>query len=496
MSLFFLFNNVHFALEMVGAVAVFMAAWLTADTYAVKREARTLMRAVGFGCAALWQILYAISLGNDVLSYAGFTLYLIGLLLILGSYLQKQKLQVQAVVVLPAFALWSASLYGASALLLALIAFFSWRRSVEEHNVAQVPLSLGFILLSASALLQVFHTGSQIDIIVIAGQIVELIGFVMIARWVWQYLQLRIQESLIVILVSAALFLSTLVTLAFSMILLSQVTSETERNLLTDVRVLDLSIRQLKDEALAKTIVISKDDELSQALVGGDFAALERLTETLMQEYSLGFVTLADKDGSVLIRAHALSRRGDSLIGERAFEEASEGQRFATIEDSAVENFSIRAGAPIVVDGTVVGEVIAGYPLDNALVDNIKRVTGLEMFVYKGMIPVAATALSEDGRTRLTGIELSDGRIRSSVLEEGKTVTARTELYGEPFQASYLALSNGDGKIVGMISAAKPEQDILDIANSTNRLTLMTVLFIMLLLAYPIYALTRRLTEQ
>ena len=47
----------------------------------------------------------------------------------------------------------------------------------------------------------------------------------------------------------------------------------------------------------------------------------------------------------------------------------------------------------------------------------------------------------------------------------------------------------------GMISAAKPQQDILDVENSTNRLTLITVIVIMLVLSWPIYAFTRRLTE-
>ncbi len=493
MSLYFLFNNVHFALEVLGAVSMLMAAWLTADTYSVKKDTLTLARAIGFGLLAIWQIIYAVSLGNDVFSYVGFAAYLIGLALILSSFVKKQALQTLAILVVPAFALWSDTLYAIAFLLAALIAYFSYRRSRDSMDNAQLPLSSAFVFLAIAALLAVFETENQGGTISMLGMVAEFFGFLALARWVWQYLELRIQESLVIILISTSLFLSTAVTLAFSMILINQVTVETESSLVTDVRVLDLTIQSLKELALAETVLISRDQSLVQAVASGDYAGMVRLSEELMEKSSLGFVTIASEDGSVLVRAHALSRRGDSLLGDRSFEEAINGNPFVTIEDSSVEDFSIRSGAPIISEGAAIGAVIAGYPLDNALVDNIKRVTGLEMFVYEGMVPVAATALAEDGRTRLTGVALSDAEIEKAVIKDGNTITARTELYGEPFHASYLPLANGDGKIVGMISAAKPEQDILDIANSTNRLTLFTVLLITLLSAFPIYFLTKRL---
>lgn len=495
MSLLFLINNFHFALELIGAVALLMAAWLTFDTYTFRKDALTLTRAVGLGLCALWETIYALNSGNDILSYGGFLLFLLGLVLVMVSFFKKDELHMQAIIVVPAFSLWSGYLHGAAAALLAAVAYFSYRISKKEMNKTWNSFSLAFLLFAVAELLGIVFPDNQATFFLALRYVAEGAAFVLLVRWVWQFLQLRIRESLVLIFISAALILSTVVTLAFSTILVNQIVSETETNLVTDARVLDLSIGGLKEEALAKTALIARNDTLAIAVAANDFPQLERISETFLETYNLGFVTITGKDGEVLVRAHALSRRGDSLSGERALEEALHGTPFVTVETSPVENLSIRAGAPIQKGGSIIGTVIAGYPLDNALVDNIKRITGLEMFIYSADTSVAGTALATDGRTRITGIPLSDKAVKKTVLEEGKTGTAQVSFFGQPFRASYLPLKNGDDKIIGMISAAKPEQDILDIANATNRLTLITVMLIMLFLSWPIYLFTKRLTE-
>ncbi len=497
MSFYFFVNNFHFALELLGAVALFMAAWLTFDTYSVSREGRVLVRTLGFGLFALWQVIAATNTGNDLLSFVGFALFVIGLVCILGSFLKRQKLAAMpAILIVPSFATFTGSLYGVAAILLLAIAYASNLQSKKEFNTTWRPFSIAFLLLCIGSVLGIFAKGNEVSVFALAGDALELVGFLFLFAWVWQFLALRIRESLIIIFISATLLLSTIVTLAFSTILITQITSQTESSLLTNARVLDLNIKGLKQESLAEATLLSVDPGLGDAIVANDFPTLQTIAEGFMEQYALGFVTITDAQGTVLIRAHALSRLNDSLSGERAFEEALIGSAFVTVESSPVEKLSIRAGAPVTQDGKVVGTVIAGYPLDNALVDSIKRVTGLEMFVYENDTSVAATAFALDGRTRLTGLRLTDDKVGNSVLKDGQSMTAQTDFYGQPFLASYLPLTSGDDKIVGMLSAAKPQQDILDIVNATNRLTLITVILIMLVLAYPVYIFTRRLTDE
>src|SRR5882724_4293523 len=106
MSLAFFINNLHFALALLGAVVMLMATWLTIDAYRFRPEGAILTRAMGLGLYALWQLIYAINAG-DVLSYIGSGLLLVGLALIVGSFLATKKLEVQAVLVVPAFTAWS-----------------------------------------------------------------------------------------------------------------------------------------------------------------------------------------------------------------------------------------------------------------------------------------------------------------------------------------------------------------------------------------------------
>ena len=72
MSISFYIHNAHFALELIGAVVFLMAAWLTFDTYTLRREATTLARAIGLSLCALFEIVQAANSGSDILSYLGF----------------------------------------------------------------------------------------------------------------------------------------------------------------------------------------------------------------------------------------------------------------------------------------------------------------------------------------------------------------------------------------------------------------------------------------
>lgn len=400
------------------------------------------------------------------------------------------------ILIVPSFAAVKGPLFAVAAFLLFAVAYASYRQSKKEFNDTWKRFSIAFLILGVGSVFTIFSGGNEAGFFALLGAAADLIGFGFLFAWVWQFLALRIRESLIIIFISAALLLSTVVTLAFSTILITQITGQTQASLLTDARVLDLDIKGLEQVSLASAVLLSKNPLLAEAIADNDFPALQAMAESFLEQYSLGFVTVADARGTVLVRAHALSKRGDSLSGERAFEEALSGEAFVTVEDSPVEKLSIRAGAPVARKGSVIGAVIAGYPLDNALVDGIKRITGLEMFVYQGDTSVAATAFAEDGRTRLTGLRLQDASVADSVLKDGRSMTARANLRGQPFLASYLPLINGDAKIVGMISAAKPQQDILDIANATNRLTLITVIIVMLVLAFPVYVFTKRLTDE
>ena len=494
MSLYFLVNNLHFAFGMIGAIVLVMASWLTFDSFRLKHDTPMFLRFSGLTLFSIWQIIHSLDVTNDAVLYIGYGFLIIGLALIVISFLKTKQLAVNAIVIIPAFSLWYQQLSIVSTILFLAIAYLAFKQGKKEYNKTWTPFAVAFSLFGITYLLNIFlQIGDKISFIYIASNLIEIAGFVSLGIWVWQYMRLRIQESMMMILIGSTFILSTIVTLAFSTILIGRVITETSNSLLTDVKVLDYSISGLEEEALAKAELISVQNDIINSLDKNDVPTLDQVGGQLLEKYKLGFLIIADKDGNVVVRANALSKRGDTLVGERALEEALLNNPMVTIEDSSAEGFSIRAGSPIINNkGKIIGAIIAGFPLDNALTDNMKRLTGLEMFIYKGDTSIAGTALGVDGRTRLVGEKINNSDIKNSVLVNGKTIIGSVNIFGTVFQASYLPLLNSDEKVVGMITVAKAQQDIVNIANATNRLTLSTVIIILLVLLFPIYYISKK----
>lgn len=496
MSFHFLINNFTFAFEMFGAIVFLMAAWLSFDAYRLRSDVFILFRTIGFSACSLWYIFSVLTVGNDLLSFLSVAFLFVGLLAILFSFLKKNELLMHSVIVIPSYSLLSNNLFAVSAILAFIISYLSFRQWKIEQNPTWKPFSYSFFLLAISSAAHALVVyGDQVSFFAVAYIFIELVAFIFLGYWIWQYMRLRINESIMMLSVGLTFFLAVVVTLVFSTILIGRVTFETSRNLITDVKILDFAITTLEETSLAKVDLVSKEDDIVTALSSRDFSTLDLLSENFLQKYNLGYLIITDAEGNVLVRAHDLSVRGDSVSNERVFEEVLRKNTFVTIAHSDNEGFSIRAGSPVLKKGEVIGSIIAGYQLDNAFVDRMKRVTGLEMFLYKDDISVAGTAFAVDGTTRLIGAPVSNSHITEEVLQKGSTVTGSIKIYGEPFQAGYSPLMNQDGKIVGMLAAAKYEQDIISIANATNRLTLITVIIILLGLMIPVYMLVKRMVQ-
>jgi len=499
MSLFFVLNNLHFALEILGALAFLMVAWLAIDAFRIRKDFLTASRWVGFLALAIWQAIHALGLELGAWTYAGFLFYIFGLLMVLLNLLLERpapRPEFKAVLILPAIALTAFYTNALAALLYSAVAVLAYLQYKKEFKKMLKPFWAGFAFLGLGALFALFYDQESLGIFWTLGHILEVVGFAMLAGWVWQYLQLRIREEMILIFISSAFFISIVVTLAFSVILVGQMENTAKTNLLSNARVLDFAISRLREESLAKTKFLASAKNFGEFLVKNDFAKLEAVAGEEMKRENLGFLLILNKSGEVVLRAHALTQKEDNLADEKAAAAALSGKAVVTVEPSSAEKFSVRAGAPLIYKEKIVGALIAGYHLDNALADNIKRITGLELSIYEGDLRVATTEFSRDGRTRSVGIRETNQKIKEIVLRNGEDIVVRTEILSRPYLASYLPLRDTDGKIVGMLSAAQPQQEILSLANATNRLTLVTVAILMLILAWPVYLLTKRLSGE
>ena len=92
MSLYFITNNLHFALELVGALVFFVMGWLAFDAYVVNKHSSSFMRVLGFCLIGVWQVSHAFSFTGDLINFIGLFIYLAGLLLLFSGFLTVPKL--------------------------------------------------------------------------------------------------------------------------------------------------------------------------------------------------------------------------------------------------------------------------------------------------------------------------------------------------------------------------------------------------------------------
>ncbi len=495
MSIDFIVNNIHFTIELLGALCFFVMAWLAVDAYKAGKHYSLLFRVLGLSLMALWQVVHAFSLNGDIVNFFGFSGYIVGLVFVLASYMASPKMAgLSAILIIPSFAGVFTFFEGVAALLLGAVTFTVYGQMKREHNASLKSLVLGFLFTTiGSILMAVNGVIDAQNIYWYVAHLFEVLGFISFAYWVWQYLRMRIQESLVLIFLTMTIFIATLVTLAFSTILISKVEQQTRNNLLIDAKVFDFTVQNLMDKSGAESKYIATNTLLPNIVSSGDTIRLQTVLTQYLESEKLGFLLATDASGTVIMRAHAVTEYGDSIAYERSVEEALVGNSFTTIEYSPREKFSIRSASPLYKDGKVVGTIVAGFPLDNVMVDGIKNITGLDTTLYQADLVVASTSMSADGRSRLVGVPIEDTTVKNNVLVMGQTVTSKVSISGMPFLASYVPFENTDGKIVGMFSSAKPQSDIVDIANTTNRLTLLAVTVILIILAVPMYLVTKKL---
>jgi len=497
----FWLDNFHFALEFFGAIILFTLAWLSFDAYLIKKEFKTLARSLGFFLFAVWGIVHSLAITEDFWLAIASLGYISGLFLILYNlYVEKPpaRPKFEIVFILPSVVsiLWIVHTGGT--ILLALIATLSVLRYRKELQKTLRSFCIAFSLLAFASVLAIFNvkTGMQ-GTGWIFEHVLKFIGFAFLGHWGWQYLKMRIKEEMLLIFVGMALFISVIVTLTFSAILLGNMEKEAEVNLISNVKVVDFTLSGMENESLSNAQIFAEDAGIQASLEKKDFGALEERSQQLMAEKDMDFLTIADKGGEVILRSHALTAKGDNIGQEEAGKQALAGTPYVTIEPTLTERFSIRGAAPIYDEkNNIMGAVITGFIIDNAFVDKLKKATDLEVTIYQEDAVQATTIFDPIGKTRNVGTKQTDSTVIKNVLGEGQGAVLSTTIFSRPYLAAYLPLKNTEGKVIGMLQASRLQSELAETAVATNRLTLSVTIIIIIMMLMPAYWLTKKITEE
>ncbi len=494
MFLYFVLNNIYFALETFGALAFLMVAWLAFDSLSIRRDFLTASRAIGFLFLAVWQIFHAFQFSDNNLQYIGYGAYFLGLIFVLLNLsLEIPVERPEFKAILPPIAAIALTFDSIATGLLFLISLLAYRQYLKEQKVAIRLFAFGFSALTLASFVSLFYDHDTFNILWGFQHLFEFVGFYLIIWWVWQYLQLRIREELVMIFFSGALFISLIATLVFSMINAARVESLTADSLTNEAKLFNLSISNLEDSVLSKTALLAKDDKLNQAFNKSTVSAANQDLDSLASGMALKSLLVVDRVGSSLSSAFS-TPVGRDLSGQMIVQQALAGKPIASIAYEPGGDLLINSSAPIQRDGKTIGAVLAGFPLDSAFVDSVNRVTGLQLSIYYGDTVAASTAF--DNQPDRVGVKETNPDVLRQVLQGGQALTTQVLLGSKPYISVYLPILDYQNKPVGMISVSRSEHEILDISNQTNRLTLVTILVIMLILITPFYFLTKRLSEE
>ncbi|MBQ7585687.1 MAG: diguanylate cyclase, partial [Desulfovibrionaceae bacterium] len=110
---------------------------------------------------------------------------------------------------------------------------------------------------------------------------------------------------------------------------------------------------------------------------------------------------------------------------------------------------SIAAASPIILKGELVGAVLIGESLKrHAFVDEVKRVTGLEMTVFDRDVRISTTIIRQGKRA--VGTLLDNPMVSEQVLQSGNIYNDNADILGRAYKTVYWPIIDDSGAILGM----------------------------------------------
>ena len=205
--------------------------------------------------------------------------------------------------------------------------------------------------------------------------------------------------------------------------------------------------------------LIAEDDDFAKAVAEKNTDAAVKLGSVLMKKAGSDFMTITDEKGIVIGRGHS-KKHGDSVTNQETVVIALTGKPAVAVVAGTEVPFTIRASFPVMFDGKIVGSVSIGTSLVTpAYLDWLKKLSGVNVTIFKGDTRVMTTIMMQDGK-RAVGTKLQSPEILKAVLERGETVYSHNNILGIDYNSAYWPVKDANGKIVGMWFVGMPIDEL------------------------------------
>jgi len=274
----------------------------------------------------------------------------------------------------------------------------------------------------------------------------------------------------------------------------SSLDSQAEKEIARTAEAVKGHIKDNMEMAKKQAAAIAVDPALVEAIKGKDAGQLQEMAKSLMSKCMVDFLTLADPQGNVLARGHS-DKTGDSISYQVNVKKALAGETTVGIEDGTEVKFSMRAGAPVMAGGRIIGVVSTGTNLTagNTYVDGIKKTFGIDCTLFKSDERVSTT-LEREGK-RLVGTKMDNPKVIETVLQKGEQFLNRNKIVDKNYNTAYWPVIGAEGKVAGMFFIGKDRTQMEAMLRSMILANLGVGLFVGILMAGLGYFLAGTITR-
>lgn len=509
------YNSLDFGIFMLGAFVFFSAGLLFYDSWKLNTQRKVfLLRSLGFLVLAIVYVSYAVAVRSQIFLTTFQVAKLIGLLFILISLafepiLEKPSTKIKETAVFIPFSItfgYYASVPISAAIILIIAAIYLLK-STKGYEKQMKLITIAFFFFTIAEIIKSFFYWSSTTnvfwskILAVHAMAWNLqmffhfIGIIILGVWVWGYIRFRLQIQLFTTILASIFVVFLATTFFFSFLLLKNLENDALTHLKTDANVFEYLLDRLQLEALSHARAVSLDSGFKEALIANDKDKMFSITSDELIGQNLTNLLSISPSGEVLMRAEDKDNIGENVSEDPVIKSALSGQQLSTlvVNDHPVNPLVFVKSAVPVRNGKeeIQGAVSTGFVIDDAFVDGVKEVTGLDATVFAGDKRSATTIISLDGKSRFTGTIESDKSVIERVLKRGETYTGSSEILNEPYYTAYVPLKTVGGAIIGMIFIGTPQSTLLEAAQSSINLTFIGSVVMMLVAIMPAYLLSR-----
>ncbi|MCH5193803.1 MAG: cache domain-containing protein [Oscillospiraceae bacterium] len=212
------------------------------------------------------------------------------------------------------------------------------------------------------------------------------------------------------------------------------------------VNVLLENFQTKADETSILATLISQSDEIKRSIAERDTASILKLWNSIEKSNAI-FAVFTNSEGVVVLKTDNCNLSSTGIFDITS---GSKSGLFSDVEAYLYYSTSIK------FDG---GAVAVGFSYsDNTILDDLKEQTNNQVTVFSDNLRIATTFMDENG-VRQVGTTMLDN-IYDVVITNGQKYQMETELFGEPYLATYTPIKDSTGSVRGAFFTGSPMSEL------------------------------------